>query len=144
MPPKFAHKELTPAQKDVIKRWVAEGAQYEGHWAYQAVRKPEVPAASDPKLVRNPIDAFIQARLAEAGLEPSPEAGKRTLLRRVTFDLTGLPPTPEEMDAFLSDQSADAYEKVVDKLDGYPAVRRGSGDALAGCCALRGLGRISR
>jgi len=120
MPPKFAHKDLTAAQKDVIKRWVAEGAEYEGHWAYQSVRRPAVPSVADARLVRNPVDAFIQARLAEAGLKPSAEAGKRTLLRRVTFDLTGLPPTPEELDAFLTDTSAEAYEKVVDRLMASP------------------------
>ena len=117
MPPKYAHKELSAAQKDMIRRWVAEGAVYEGHWAYQPIQRPEVPqitAGSSP--VRNPIDAFIQERLAREKLQPSAEADKRTLLRRVTFDVTGLPPTPEEMKAFESDTSADAYEKVVDRL----------------------------
>lgn len=116
MPPKQAHKDLTAAQKDIIKRWVAEGAEYEGHWAYEPIRKTQPPAVSDPSLVRNPIDTFIQDRLAQENLKPSPEADRRTLLRRVTFDLTGVPPSQEEMKAFLDDKSADAYEKVVDRL----------------------------
>jgi hypothetical protein len=118
MPPLYAHKELTAAQKDAIKRWVAQGAPYQGHWAYEPVQRPPVPEVSpNPNApVRNPIDAFVQDRLAREGLSPSPEADKRTLLRRVTLDLTGLPPTPAEMDAFLRDTSAGGYEKVVDRL----------------------------
>lgn len=117
MPPADAHKELTAKQKDTIRRWVAEGAVYQGHWAYQPVRRPAVPEVRTANAVlSNPIDAFIQDRLAREGLKPSPEADKRTLLRRVTFDLTGLPPTQEEMEAFAADTSADAYRKVVDRL----------------------------
>jgi hypothetical protein len=114
MPPAFAHKTLTDAQKETIRRWVAQGAPYEGHWAYQPIVRPPVPQVSG--IIRNPIDAFIQDRLAHEGLKPSPEADKRTLLRRVTFDITGLPPTPAEMDAFLTDAAPEAYEKVVDRL----------------------------
>jgi hypothetical protein len=112
MPPQYAHKELTAAQKETIRRWVAEGAKYEGHWAYQPVERPAVasPAAADP------IDVFVEARLQREGLTPSPEADRRTLIRRVTLDVTGLPPTPQEVDAFLKDTSANAYEKVVDRL----------------------------
>ncbi|MBL8174387.1 MAG: DUF1549 domain-containing protein, partial [Bryobacterales bacterium] len=115
MPPKYAHKELTPTQKNIIRQWVAEGAAYEGHWAYQPVRRPEVPALT-AATVRNPIDAFVQQRLAREGLKPSPEASKRTLIRRVTFDLTGLPPTPAEVAAFEIDTAPDAYEKLIDRL----------------------------
>lgn len=115
MPPKYSHKELSEAQKEVIRQWVAEGAEYEGHWAYAPVRRPAVPDLSGPT-IRNPIDAFIQERLAREGLQPSPEADRRTLLRRVTLDLTGVPPTAEEMEAFVNDRSPDAYEKVVDRL----------------------------
>jgi mono/diheme cytochrome c family protein len=97
MPPAFAHKELTPTQKDTIRQWVAEGAKYEGHWAYQPISKAEPPGSG------NPIDAFIAARLAAAGLKQSPEADRRTLIRRVTLDLTGLPPAPEEIAAFEKD-----------------------------------------
>lgn len=114
MPPKYAHKELTATQKNTIRQWVAEGANYEGHWAYQPVRRPEVPQVSGP--MRNPIDAFIQQRLARENLKPSPEADKRTLIRRVNFDLTGLPPTPQEVAAFEKDTAPDAYEKLVDRL----------------------------
>ena len=115
MPPAFAHKELTQAQKETIRQWVAEGAKYEGHWAYQPVQRP-LPARPG-----NPIDAFIQDRLAREGLHPSPEADRHTLIRRVTLDLTGLPPTPEEIAAFLKDTSPHAYEKVVDRLLASPA-----------------------
>ncbi|MGA2741022.1 MAG: DUF1549 domain-containing protein, partial [Bryobacteraceae bacterium] len=122
MPPKYAEKTLTDAQKETIRRWVAEGAVYEGHWAYQPVKSPPVPEIADAKApIRNPIDNFIQARLAREGLAPSPEADRRTLLRRVTLDLTGIPPTPQEADAFLDDRSPDAYEKLVDRLLQSPA-----------------------
>ncbi len=122
MPPKYAEKTLTDAQKETIRRWVAEGAVYEGHWAYQPVKRPPVPEVADAKApIRNPIDNFIQARLAREGLTPSPEADRRTLLRRVTLDLTGIPPTPQEAEAFLNDRSPDAYDKLVDRLLTSPA-----------------------
>jgi hypothetical protein len=117
MPPPYSHKELTEAQKQTIRRWVAEGAKYEGHWAYLPLRRPAVPGVPG---VRNPIDAFIQARLAREGLRPSPEADRRTLIRRVSLDLTGIPPTPEEVEAFAGDRSPHAYEKVVDRLLASP------------------------
>ncbi len=115
MPPASAHKELSTAQKEVIRRWIAEGARYEGHWAYQPVTRPSVPLLNGPT-VKNPIDAFIQARLAQEGLKPSSEADRRILIRRVTLDLTGLAPKPAEVEAFLRDHSPDAYEKLVDRL----------------------------
>src|SRR5262249_8299438 len=126
MPPKEAHKSLTPQQKETIKRWVAEGAKYEGHWAYSAARRPSIPDVSNSRApignppIRNPIDAFIQERLMREGLQASPEADRRTLIRRVSLDLTGLPPTPQEVAAFLNDKSPDAYEKVVDRLLASP------------------------
>src|SRR5262249_13126504 len=127
MPPEFAHRVLTAAQKETIRRWVAQGAEYEGHWAYLPVRRPPIPNGPAPAAApgvrhpgRNPIDAFIQARLAREGVEPSPEADRRTLLRRVTLDLTGLPPTPEELAAFESDTAVDAYDRVVDRLLASP------------------------
>jgi hypothetical protein len=121
MPPPDAHKDLTAQQKELIKRWVAEGAIYEGHWAYQPIKRPAVPTISNLKSnISNPIDAFIQARLAKAGLQPSPEADRRTLMRRVTLDLTGLPPTPQEIAAFVNDKAPDAYEKLVDRLLASP------------------------
>src|ERR1700693_2141709 len=115
MPPQFARKELTAAQKETIRRWVAEGAPYEKHWSYEAVMRPPAPEIKGAK-INNPIDAFIQERLQREGLQPSPEADRRTLLRRVTFDLNGVPPTPEEMRAFLADKSPNAYERAVDRL----------------------------
>ncbi|HLY15878.1 MAG TPA: PSD1 and planctomycete cytochrome C domain-containing protein [Bryobacteraceae bacterium] len=121
MPPQYAEKVLTPAQKETIRRWVAEGAVYEGHWAYQPVKRPPVPDVPDTKApIRNPVDNFIQARLAREQLTPSPEADRRTLLRRVSLDLTGIPPTPQEAAAFLNDRSPDAYEKLVDRLLASP------------------------
>jgi hypothetical protein len=114
MPPPFAHKELTAAQKETIRRWVAEGALYEGHWAYQPVRRPNTPDGE------NPIDVFIRQRLAREGLKPAAEADRVTLARRVSLDLTGIPPTPEEIAAYQKDASPNAYEKLVDRLMASP------------------------
>src|SRR6266852_4124435 len=116
MPPKFAHRELTLKEKDTVRRWVAQGAVYEGHWADQPVQRPAVPQAKNAVLIRNPIDNFIQDRLNREGLSAAPEADKRTLIRRVTLDLTGLPPGPDQVHAFLQDNSPDAYERLVDTL----------------------------
>ena len=121
MPPTFAHRELTAKQKDNIRRWVAQGAVYEGHWAYQPVKRPTVPPPVTAALIRNPIDNFIQERLHREGLSPAEEADKRTLIRRVMLDLTGLPPSAEQVHAFLQDKSPDAYEKLVDTLLKSPA-----------------------
>ena len=120
MPPPSAHKALTQEQKELIRRWVAEGAVYEGHWAYKPVTRPAPPALADRSLVRNPIDAFIQDRLRREGMTPAREADRRTLLRRATLDLTGLVPTTDEMRAFLADTRADAYERAVDRLLASP------------------------
>ncbi len=117
MPPPETHKKITPAQVEILKRWIAEGAEYKKHWSFETPHKPALPEVRNPKSeVRNGIDNFIQARLASEGLAPAPEASKETLIRRVTLDLTGLPPTLEEIDAFLADTSPDAYEKVVTRL----------------------------
>ena len=140
MPPAYTHKELTAAQKDTIRHWVAEGAKYEGHWAYQPVQRPTVPAGRR----RNPIDAFIQARLAREGLKPSPEADRRTLIRRVTLDLTGLPPTPEEVAAFVNDTLARRLRKAGRPPAGLAALRRTAGHALAGRRALCRYLRLPR
>ena len=115
MPPASVHKELTAEQKNLIRRWIAEGAKYEGHWAYQPITRPGVPAMGGTK-IRNPIDAFVQARLAKEGVKPSEEADRRILIRRVTLDLTGLAPEPAQVEAFIRDRSPDAFEKVVDRL----------------------------
>ncbi len=120
MPPANANRKLTAAQIDTLKRWIAEGAVWSTHWAYVPPRRPELPALKDRKWVRNEIDAFVLARLEKEGLSPSPEAAREILLRRVTLDLTGLPPTLAEIDTFLADMSATAYETVVDRLLASP------------------------
>lgn len=109
MPPASAHKTLTAPQKQLIRQWVAEGANYEGHWAYQPLKKP----AGD-------IDSFIRERLTREGWQPAAPADRRTLIRRVTLDLTGLPPTPEEVRSFINDTQPDAYTKLVDRLLASP------------------------
>jgi hypothetical protein len=116
MPPPNAELNLNPKQVQLIKEWIDEGAKWETHWAFSAPVRPTVPPSKDLAWVKNPIDNFVLARLDAEGLKPSPEADRITLLRRVTFDLTGLPPTPEEVAAFLADKSPDAYEKQVDRL----------------------------
>jgi mono/diheme cytochrome c family protein len=123
MPPAEAHKTLRPEEIALLRRWVAEGAEYQPHWAFIApVAKPPVPAVASAKegQIRNPIDAFIIARLEKENLTPSPEADRRSLIRRVTLDLTGLLPTPDEVDAFLADTAPGAYERVVDRLLASP------------------------
>ncbi len=121
MPPVKSGKKLTAAQKELLARWIAQGAKWQTHWAFIAPVRPEVPKRGTRNAERgNPIDAFILARLEKEKLKPSPEADKTTLLRRVTLDLIGLPPTPAEVDAFLADKSPDAYEKVVDRLLANP------------------------
>jgi mono/diheme cytochrome c family protein len=122
MPPPEAHKTLKREEVALLRRWVSEGAEYEEHWSFippVARRPPAVPAALAGS-IRNPVDQFIVARLEKEGLAPSPEADRRSLLRRVTLDLTGLPPSPAEMDAFLADSAAGAYERVIDRLLASP------------------------
>ena len=114
MPPPKSGRKLTAPQKELLKAWIDSGAKWGKHWAFEPIRRPVVPELKSQ--IRNPIDAFVRARLEREGLTPSPEAAKHTLIRRVTLDLTGLPPTLEELDAFLADQSPDAYDKVVDRL----------------------------
>jgi len=121
MPPVKSHKFLTPEEIELIGRWIDEGAVYETHWAYVKPERPELPQVSDPDWPANPIDHFILARLDEPGIQPSPRADARTLMRRVTFDLTGLPPTPEQAAAFLADDTPGAYERHVDALLATPA-----------------------
>ena len=117
MPPPKSGRKLTAAQIELLKAWIDSGAKWGKHWAFEPIQRPTVPSNENRKSkIKNPIDAFVRARLEREGLTPSPEAPKHTLLRRVTLDLTGLPPTLEELDAFVADQSPDAYEKVVDRL----------------------------
>lgn len=120
MPPKSSGKTLTAAQIELLRRWIADGAPYEGHWAFLPPQRPAPPPTALPGWSAHPIDRFLGARLEREGLTPSPPADRATLLRRVSLDLIGLPPTPAEVDAFLSDPAPDAYERVVDRLLSSP------------------------
>ena len=120
MPPPDSGYALTQKQIDLLKRWIDEGATWDSHWAYSPPKRPELPAVRRADWVRAPIDRFILARLEREGLTPSPEADKVTLLRRLTYDLTGLPPTLSDLEGFLADRSPDAYEKRVDALLASP------------------------
>lgn len=119
MPPPKSEKKLKPEQVALLKTWIEQGAKYEPHWAFIAPVRPPVPEVGGRKL-KNPIDAFILARLERDGLKSSPEADRTTLIRRVTYDLTGLPPTPAEVDLFLADSAPDAYERLVERLLASP------------------------
>ncbi len=121
MPPPESNLSLTPREIAILTRWIEQGAAWKPHWAFITPEQPEVPNVNQPDWVRNPIDRFVLSGLENKGLAPSPEADKETLIRRVSFDLTGLPPTLEEVDAFLADDSPDAYERVVDRLLASPA-----------------------
>jgi hypothetical protein len=117
MPPPDSKKpRLTAAQVDLLRRWIDEGAKFDDHWAYVKPVRPPAPQVANAAWARNPIDTFIAAQHESHGLQPSQEADKRTLIRRLSFDLTGLPPTPHEIDAFVADNSPQAYEKLVDRL----------------------------
>lgn len=120
MPPVSSGRILTPQQIELIGRWIEQGAKWQKHWSFIPPRRPELPKVANLHWPRNPIDYFVLDRLAREGLSPSPEADRTTLIRRVTLDLTGLPPTATEVDAFLADTSANAYERVVDHLLASP------------------------
>ncbi|MEX2172124.1 MAG: PSD1 and planctomycete cytochrome C domain-containing protein [Pirellulales bacterium] len=121
MPPPELKKPLNDEQRSLLKQWIADGAQYSDHWSFRPLTRPELPHVEDTAdWSNNEIDLFVLERLRSAGLQPMPAADRRTLLRRVTLDLTGLPPTPEEVTAFLSDRRSDAYERVVDRLLASP------------------------
>lgn len=115
MPPPKSKKHLTAHQKALLKRWIEQGAKYEGHWAFITPKSP-TPPKGNLKWGHNPIDHFVLKQLEANGLKPTPAAGRELLIRRVTFDLTGMPPTLAEIDAFVQDKSPNAYEKVVDRL----------------------------
>jgi len=119
MPPPDSHLSLSSDEKALITKWIEQGATWQRHWAFIAPEMPEVPKIElndQTQVAKNEIDHFIQSKLAEVGLTPSKEADKERLIRRVTMDLTGLPPTIAELDYFINDKSADAYEKLVDRL----------------------------
>lgn len=117
MPPPDSKKErLTPAQIDVLRRWIDEGAKFDIHWSYIKPVRPPLPVTNNKAWVRNAVDAFVAAGQEAHGLTPVPEADRITLIRRLSFDLTGLPPAPEEVDAFVNDKAPDAYEKLVDRF----------------------------
>ena len=118
MPPPESNKSLTTEEIGLLREWIKQGAEWQDHWAFVTPSRPEVPTASPESAspTVNPIDNFIHRRLKQEGLEPSEEAQREILIRRATFDLTGLPPTPEQVDVFVNDDSANAYEKVVDRL----------------------------
>jgi hypothetical protein len=120
MPPPDSQKALTKAEKDLLKTWVAQGGKYTQHWSFLPPKAPAVPSFPDDAWSRNDIDRFVLHRLHQEGLVPSSEADRRTLIRRASFDLTGLPPTIDEVDAFLADDRPDAYERVVDRLLASP------------------------
>ncbi len=133
MPPADSHKKLSPSEIDVLTRWVSQGATWTQHWSFIAPQRSPVPETTDRGA--NSIDAFVAARLSARGQTFSPQADREKLIRRVTFDLTGMPPTIDEIDAFLADTSHDAYEKVVDRLLDSP--RYGQRMALAWLDAAR-------
>jgi hypothetical protein len=116
MPPPDSNRRLTAEQKKLLERWIAEGASYEDHWAFVAPQRPEPPPVQNESWVRNPIDRFVLAKLEAEGMAPNPEADRATLIKRLSIDLTGLPPTPTEVDAFVVDDDPRAYEKLVDRL----------------------------
>ena len=120
MPDPKSNKKLSARDIAMLKKWIEQGAPWQGHWAYIKPSRPAAPNVEQPGFVKNPIDRFVLARLKEAGLTPSPEADKATLIRRLSLDLTGLPPTPKEVQAFVDDTSPDAYEKLVDRMLASP------------------------
>ncbi len=116
MPPPATKKTLTAAQQETLRKWIAGGAEYQPHWSFMAPTRPAPPAVKNEAWVKNPIDRFVLAKLEAAGLSPAPEADRQTLARRVSLDITGLPPAPKLVDDFVADPSPNAYEKLVDTL----------------------------
>ncbi|HUY92266.1 MAG TPA: DUF1553 domain-containing protein [Pirellulales bacterium] len=116
MPPPATKKQLTAEQKETLRQWLAAGAEYQPHWSFIAPVRPPLPQVRNSAWVRNPIDNFVLAKLERHGLQPAPEADRRTLARRLSLDLTGLPPDPKDVEVFVADAAPDAYEKLVDQL----------------------------
>jgi len=121
MPPPESHKELKPAQRETLKQWITQGAPWQPHWSFIKPERPPVPTTVRKGWVRNPIDSFVLAKLESLGLEPAPEADRRVLARRLAFDVTGLPPKPEEVEAFVRDRSEKAYDRYIERLMERPA-----------------------
>ncbi len=120
MPPLDTHKVVTPAQVELLRRWIASGADYEPHWSYAPLKRPALPRISKARKIQSPVDAFLLVRLEDAKISPSPAADRRTLLRRLSLDLTGLPPTPVEVERFVKDRSSKAYAKQIERLLASP------------------------
>ncbi len=120
MPPAATTKTLSQKQKDLLQQWIVAGAPYQLHWSLIAPKRPEVPKVQNRSWIRNPIDGFVLAKLTETGLSPAPEADRRTLARRLSLDLTGLPPDPARVESFAGDPAPDAYEKLVSGLMASP------------------------
>ena len=120
MPPPRSNRRLSVEQKNLLDRWIREGAGYSPHWAFTPPTRPDPPAVSRQDWVKNDVDRFVLARLEQAGLAPAAEADRPTLIRRLSADLVGLPPSPEEVDAFVADPDPQAYEKLVDRLLASP------------------------
>ncbi|MBD0261039.1 MAG: DUF1549 domain-containing protein, partial [Cytophagales bacterium] len=120
MPPPNSNLKLSQAEIAILAKWIDQGAKWKEHWSFTAPQKPELPAVKAKNWVKTPLDQFVLKRLEDNSLQPSAEVGKETLLRRVAFDLTGLPPSVAEVDAFLKDNSPNAYEKAVDRLLASP------------------------
>lgn len=120
MPPPKSNRRLTDQQKQLLREWIAGGAEYRPHWAFITPERPQLPEVGDARWSRSPIDRFIQSKLDERALRPSPEAEPATLIKRLAVDLTGLPPSPEEVESFTQDGGPDAYERLVDKLLASP------------------------
>ena len=121
MPTPASHLELSDYEKALLVRWIDQGAEWKPHWSFSAATMPALPPMAAHDQTAHPIDRFVGARLRERGLEPRPQAAKDVLIRRVSLTLTGLPPTPEEVDAYVGDPSPDAYERLVDRLQASPA-----------------------
>jgi hypothetical protein len=121
MPPRESGLALSAYEKAILARWIEQGGEYKPHWAFIVPTKPELPVVNDSGWAKGPIDRFVLARLELEGLKPSPEADRERLIHRVTYDITGLPPTLDEIDRFVKDRSPDAYEKLVDRLLASPA-----------------------
>ncbi len=117
MPPPDSHKKtLNEAEREIFVRWIREGAEYQTHWSFVPPARAELPTVEHAEWCRQPLDRFVFARLTAEGLQPSPEADRRTLIRRLSLDLTGLPPSAEEVEAFVNDPNEDSYERLVDRL----------------------------